>query len=1180
MMRTFKKVLSVAMALVMALAMCIPAFASSDYDRAKVAQKNTDYISSLTAEQTAGIILDWLDRKIASVTADFNNFEANVFDETVKIPLDIDSIEDIFQYIDYASNLGGDFANMDYSTLKTLKRSDGDLAFIKGIAQFAADNAETLGKLAQWEEGKTFDLGKVGDYIDTLEDGSEIKTFVETYIEGGDLNAKVKEVVADILGYTPTDSDTLDDIVNNGVINNVVDLLKNNGLVSDDAAAKIKTDIDLKKLDVYTALKNLVKIVMDDNEAELKTAYTYYLDNLVRPMLKTVLGYVETEGAAAALPEDHPYVGYLAELKALAGDNAVLVKCGDAYYSFKLDADNNITDVKSVTWTQQIKIEPVYVTVSDNNGEVKKYQPVSADIAPVVYTTYADKLEGAEDFVKNEAIPENISAIIANTEATELSKFVQLDATQGDTSLFNLEVDFSDVEAYAEETAATEGLKAMKAAFDKAGVTYSDDLAVNVDVTLTYTAYATDDAFVAQVTAAAVPTFSGTVTYTLSGFGPITVDINAAISIVKSLGIDVEALIKTEIDKVLVNPVATVVVENLGAGAEGALAGAQELLNFLDTDFDIDYSIIDFYGNYDAHNGLVGQVNDILCGVVKMLTSDAGYESLALAEGLNNNLTDNMQKICDKANDMMNKAESFMNDNDVKALIGELPIDAFDSSLLFDLVDFSSVENLYVSGIKTVLKFASAENDTLAKLNTAVADAETLDEIAVAAVNVAFPEINKTLTDNYAKLGYSYTYTDMDVASTDNNGKDVIMNKVADFALYVVTFASEKVVPDIFNGIIDSINEKLGEDIPHVSFTFGVTAGATWTDTLTAIVDRIYEVADGICIPATDYEGTTLADKISNLACELLPMGSLLSNCASDNFCCDAKYVSEAIFDKALAGDLDNFLRLFETAEKTDDLAKDVTFTKAVINACEHISDAFLPDTIISAEYTAPSDTLLQDFNSGDSAAKCTAYGIKSANNLKDTSFKPLLLLVRDSGILPYFCQCDDDAHTWTTQAAVAATCTKEGKTECKVCSVCGKTEGGETIPVDADNHTNIVDVAEVAATCTKAGTTAGKKCADCGKVISGCTATALKAHTEKTVAGKAATCTEAGYTDSIICADCGKVIKAATEIAATGHDYDDSGVCKNCGSKKPEEKKSFFQKIADFFQKIINWFKNLFNKK
>ena len=1161
-MKAAKKLLSVLLSAVLVAVACVPALASSTYDRAKVAHADESYISSLTAEETAGIILDWLDRKVASVTSDFNNFELEVLGSTVEIPLDIDSVEDILQYADYVSQLGGDFANLDVSALKGLSRANGDVAFIKGIAQFAADNAEVIGKLAQWEEGKTFDLGKVGDYINTLDDSSEAKKFVNAYITGGDIGVEIN--------------------INN-IVSSIADALKENGFVSEAGAEAIKANIDLEELDAYAAVKELVRLVQEDNETALKTAYTYYLDNLVRPMLKAALGYTRTYGEAATVTV--PYTD-LAELKKLAGNNEILAKVGDKYYAFTLDEANAVTGTKEVIWEQTISFEPVTAEISSGTGVIGTYKPMSEDIAPQIYTTYADKLADTEmaQYITGTEVPEEYAALMVDAnKAPAMKDFVAVKAQQGENVLFDLKVEFADIEKYAEEQASVLALEEIKKAFDAAGVKYGEDLAVSVDITMNYEGWATDDEFIVNVSAEAVPAMSGNVTYTLPVFGETTVEINQAISVLKNLGIDVEKMVQDEIAKVLTNPVATVVVDNLsGDGSE--LQSALELASFLDTDFDIDCSIIDFYGNYDAHNGVVGEVNDILCGVVEMLTSDEGYASLGLTKGLNDNLTANMQKICDKANEMMTLAKKYLDKNGFEEIIKGFDVDSFFASshgfnagMIFDL-DFSSVENLYVCGIRILLDFAAKDEEgtLLYDIHMAVEDLDTLEKMASAVYDVVFERINNALTEKLGAKGYDYTFTKTDAnAVTEENAKDVIMTKVADFALYGATFVFEDFVPGLVNDFIHELNTNVGTDVPDASFTFGVTKGATWKDTLTATVDRVYDILDGICIPTTGFTGT-LADKINNLFCSVLPMGSVLSNCKSDEYCCDITLVESAIFDKALAGDFDTLLRFFETAEKTEDLAAGVPVSLAVIKAFAHGADAFLPGTIVSSEYTAAD---LTNFFGGDNLAHITANGIKSANAQKETLVPALLDLVRDFGMLPYFCRCDDGSHVFETVYGVPSTCTRAGYSDYQRCTICGKEEGKTVYEINPEAHGDIAEVPAVDATCTKGGTTAGTKCMECNKILSGCTPTAPLGHNPVKVNGKAPTCTESGLTDGEKCSVCGTVITAQTEIPAEGHSYGDDGVCTKCGQKKPEESKNFFRKIADFFKKIINWFKNLFKK-
>ena len=74
-------------------------------------------------------------------------------------------------------------------------------------------------------------------------------------------------------------------------------------------------------------------------------------------------------------------------------------------------------------------------------------------------------------------------------------------------------------------------------------------------------------------------------------------------------------------------------------------------------------------------------------------------------------------------------------------------------------------------------------------------------------------------------------------------------------------------------------------------------------------------------------------------------------------------------------------------------------------------------------------------------------------------------------------------------------------------------------------------------ATCTEDGYTGDKVCSLCGHVVEG-TATPALGHTVVTVEGKAPTCTAAGYTDSASCSRCKAVMKAKETLGALGHDY------------------------------------------
>lgn len=138
--------------------------------------------------------------------------------------------------------------------------------------------------------------------------------------------------------------------------------------------------------------------------------------------------------------------------------------------------------------------------------------------------------------------------------------------------------------------------------------------------------------------------------------------------------------------------------------------------------------------------------------------------------------------------------------------------------------------------------------------------------------------------------------------------------------------------------------------------------------------------------------------------------------------------------------------------------------------------------------------------------------------------------------------------HKFEKVEAKAATCTEDGYTAHKKCSVCGYEDGKEVVKATGHDYW-VVDKA----TCTKDGL---KKCTKCGDEK----AIAATGHDYKDVAAKAATCTETGYTAHKVCSVCGE--KDGYEVtAALGHDYNvakeatctEAGVekCTNCGDEK-----------------------------
>ena len=124
--------------------------------------------------------------------------------------------------------------------------------------------------------------------------------------------------------------------------------------------------------------------------------------------------------------------------------------------------------------------------------------------------------------------------------------------------------------------------------------------------------------------------------------------------------------------------------------------------------------------------------------------------------------------------------------------------------------------------------------------------------------------------------------------------------------------------------------------------------------------------------------------------------------------------------------------------------------------------------------------------------------------------------------------------HTEVTDAAITPTCTTDGKTEGKHCSVCNAVLVAQIV-VNKLGHTEVTDAA-IAPTCTADGKTEGKHCSVCNAVLVAQTVVNKLGHTEVTDAAIAPTCTTDGKTEGKHCGVCNTVLIAQNSIPATGH--------------------------------------------
>ena len=128
----------------------------------------------------------------------------------------------------------------------------------------------------------------------------------------------------------------------------------------------------------------------------------------------------------------------------------------------------------------------------------------------------------------------------------------------------------------------------------------------------------------------------------------------------------------------------------------------------------------------------------------------------------------------------------------------------------------------------------------------------------------------------------------------------------------------------------------------------------------------------------------------------------------------------------------------------------------------------------------------------------------------------------------------DKTGHREVTVKGKDATCTENGLTDGKKCSVCNTVTVAQKT-INKTGHKEVT-VKGKSSTCTETGLTDGKKCSVCNTVTVAQKIIDKTGHREVTVKGKDATCTENGLTDGKKCSLCGVTIIAQSEIAKKNH--------------------------------------------
>lgn len=1109
-----KKLSTVLLSILMVLTCLVPM--ASAYDKAAVV--GGDY-SALTDEDVLSIVLDWLDDKIAAVTADFESFEVEVMGQQVAVDIpEITGIDSLIEYKDHLADLGGDFANLDTTNLIGRAASGSDTQFVKNLVQFMADNASTFGKVFRWDEN-VFDYGKVGEFIESEACTDQaIKDFYADYLIGNNIQEKFVNEIAREMGYAIPEGEIFDDTLNNGIKGALAPLLKD--ILTSQASKDAYDAFNLKTTDIYALVKAYVGLLQDDYKEQFDDLLSGFLTAL-QGMVQVVTAGVNLEPPTATIRDYGTFV---------AGP-----------YTPGNPDPNSYMPTIYTTGEYKAMIEDALAGL-----EIDPIDVNGTPVQPVITVTDA-------------AVP----AGLKNGNPTALVDGFKMTVAQGEDVLMDLALDFSDIEdavnaqiaaqlpaIQAQATAAVDAAVAMANNMPIIGGSITGSVTINsVTVDLAYAGYSTEDSFTMEVTATPTldVTYGGNV-WTYAQYAGIT---QATIE---------SDYIQPAIDQYLTNPVATISVTNLN-GEIAELAQIETLLSYIDTEATYDYDLLDVSANYDAYKGVVGQVNHILYGAVDMIASDAGMADLQLVDGANVNLTDNLQKICSKVSGLFETMKQYIDRDTFVALAGQAGISdvfasahGFNAGMVYDM-DFSSVENALDCGIRIACDLLAAddEDSIFYEFHMRVEDLDTLDAIIAATVDMILGKLLAEVDID----GWNYTYTAIDAAAVDAGtitAKDAVMDKVVDILYYAATFAVPKINGAI-NDVIADLNADFNLGLGNVSFQLGVNKGANWEATLNALLDRFIDLTGGLFVANFDKTKGAIA-KARDILGAALPMNSMFSNYTG------LVDMSSALFTNAANGDFETFLSYFEVKE--DAIAGGVPVTKALINASDYIVDAFFPNTVQTELYPA-SATVQQTFTGNDSDQGIAARNMVSINNRKAALIPFACRILKESDLLKSIA-CNHA--NVVDMEATAGTCTTEGTTGGKQCADCGAileqpTSTGKDMTNHGTNGTHLTGV--VAATCKAGGYTGDTVCDGCGNVVAAGEATPINPnnHTGGThIENKKEATTESeGYSGDKVCNGCGVVLEE--------------------GHATAKKSQNFFQRIISsirsFFERILNVFRNLF---
>lgn len=237
-------------------------------------------------------------------------------------------------------------------------------------------------------------------------------------------------------------------------------------------------------------------------------------------------------------------------------------------------------------------------------------------------------------------------------------------------------------------------------------------------------------------------------------------------------------------------------------------------------------------------------------------------------------------------------------------------------------------------------------------------------------------------------------------------------------------------------------------------------------------------------------------------------------------------------------------------------------FTITYNNAVTPASSQVIPDTI-SSEATTTSAVVFNETGKISVAMIATdsikyeqcdknveyevatiAFNINDQADKASFTVSPDMFMLGNAKLSVHNATANVDLHKFTEKITKAATCNATGE-KTSTCSICGKVKT-EAIAKDANNHVGGTEIKNaVAATCTKEGKSGDTVCKGCGAVLTKSTSTPKTAHDYASVV-TAPTCTEGGFT-TFTCTVCGDSY-TGDKVQALGHDYNENGVCTRCG--------------------------------